>query len=223
VEGSGVIIEVSYLRPALEYIQTGGVVMWPLMLVSMLLWGSIIYRLLVLKQLYRNQLNPTDACLYVHKGATEIPAAYQGLTALLLRIFLSSRSGNPHLDRYLLDEAATQVRAMLHQGLTLIGVLAAVAPLLGLLGTVLGMIGTFDCIAVFGTGNARALAGGISEALITTQTGLLIAIPGLFMRNFIQRRADALERRLNTLTQQLKRQLDMPGAAPHSGGNLCST
>jgi len=194
--------------------------MLPLVLVSMLLWGSIIYRLLVLKQLYRNNITPTEACRYVQKGINEIPAAYQGLTALLLRGFLHVRSGNPHLDRYLLEETATQVRTTLRQGLELIGVLATVAPLLGLLGTVLGMIGTFDCIAVFGTGNARALAGGISEALITTQTGLIIAIPGLFMRNFIQRRADALERRLNTLTQQLKRQLDTSVAVPHSGVNL---
>ncbi|MDD2557995.1 MAG: MotA/TolQ/ExbB proton channel family protein [Desulfuromonas sp.] len=210
----------NYLRSALEYIQTGGVVMWPLLLVSLLLWGSIIYRLLILKQLYRNNITSTEACLCVQQGVTEISAAYQGIAALLLRGFLSVRSGNPHLDRHLLDEAAMQVRATLRQGLELIGVLAAVAPLLGLLGTVLGMIGTFDCIAVFGTGNARALAGGISEALVTTQTGLIIAIPGLFMRNFIQRRAEGLERRLNTLTQQLKRQLDTYAALPHSGVDL---
>lgn len=194
--------------------------MLPLVLVSMLLWGSIIYRLLVLKQLYTSNIAPADACRYVQKGIKEIPIASQGLTALLLRGFLRVRSGNPHLDQCLLDEAATQVRSTLREGLELIGVLAAVAPLLGLLGTVLGMIGTFDCIALFGTGNARVLAGGISEALITTQTGLIIAIPGLFMRNFIQRRVDALERRLDTLTQQLKRQLDMPGVAPHAGANL---
>lgn len=209
-----------HLSAAFEYIQAGGVVMWPLVLVSMLLWGSIIYRLLVLKQLYRNDITPAEACLYVQKEITEIPVTYHGITALLLRGFLRIRSGNLQLNLYLLDEAATQVRTTLRRGLELIGVLAAVAPLLGLLGTVLGMIGTFDCIAVFGTGNARALAGGISEALITTQTGLIIAIPGLFMRNFIQRRAAALERRLNTLTQQLKRQLDSSVVISHSGVDL---
>jgi hypothetical protein len=63
-------------------------------------------------------------------------------------------------------------------------VLAAVAPLLGLLGTVTGMIATFDVLAVFGTGNAKAMAGGISEALITTQTGLLVALPDFTCKGF---------------------------------------
>jgi biopolymer transport protein ExbB len=54
------------------------------------------------------------------------------------------------------------------------------------------MISTFDVMAQFGTGNARAMASGISEALITTQTGLFIAVPGLFMGNFLRRRAENL-------------------------------
>jgi biopolymer transport protein ExbB len=65
------------------------------------------------------------------------------------------------------------------RSLAVIGVLAAMAPLMGLLGTVTGMITTFDILAIFGTGNVKAMAGGISESLITTQTGLIVAIPGL--------------------------------------------
>lgn len=99
----------------------------------------------------------------------------------------------------------------LERGLALIGVLAAIAPLLGLLGTVVGMITTFNSIALFGTGNARAMAGGISEALITTQTGLLIAIPGLYMRNFLQRRAGNLKHQVESLALSLKRQLTHGG------------
>jgi len=71
-------------------------------------------------------------------------------------------------------------------------VLAAVAPLLGLLGTVMGMIATFEAIARFGAANARAFAAGISEALITTQFGLVVAVPGLFMGHLIRRRVEAL-------------------------------
>ena len=77
-----------------------------------------------------------------------------------------------------------------------IAVLAAVAPLLGLLGTVGGMITTFTVIAKFGTGNAKALASGISEALITTQTGLVVAVPGLFLASYLQRRSDRLMARM---------------------------
>ena len=93
----------------------------------------------------------------------------------------------------------------LDRHLAVIGVLATVAPLLGLLGTVLGMIATFDIIAIFGTGNAKAMAGGISQALITTQTGLLVAIPGLYMRSFLARRAENLKHRIASMGIYLQR------------------
>lgn len=83
--------------------------------------------------------------------------------------------------------------------------MAAVSPLFGLLGTVIGMITTFDIISIFGTGNARAMAGGISQALITTQTGLLIAIPGFYMRNFLSGRVENLKRRIASTGIHLKR------------------
>jgi len=208
-----------WLKPAWEYIHTGGIVMFPLVLISVLLWGCIIYRLLVLKELYRNDLTTAQAHICV-KDRSTLPPECRGIAAVLVGTFMSLRSGNPQLDRHLLEEAAMQVRTSLRDGLNLISVLAAVAPLLGLLGTVLGMISTFDTIALFGNSNPRAMAGGISEALVTTQTGLIVAIPGLFMRNFIQRRADGLELRLNTLTQKLKRQLESSdrGAGSATGG-----
>jgi biopolymer transport protein ExbB len=199
------------MKPAWEYIHTGGVVMWPLVLISVLLWGCIIYRLLVLKQLYRNDLSPEQACRCV-SAAEGLPSLCQGLNAMLVYRFVQLRRQGAALDEHLLDEAGAQIRALLSRGISLISVLAAVAPLLGLLGTVLGMISTFDTIALFGNSNPRAMAGGISEALVTTQTGLIVAIPGLFMRNFIQRRAAALEIRLNNLIRELKRQLELPAA-----------
>ncbi|MFW6387430.1 MAG: MotA/TolQ/ExbB proton channel family protein [Thermodesulfobacteriota bacterium] len=199
------------MKPVWEYIHTGGVVMWPLVLISLLLWGCIIYRLLVLKQLYRNDLSLGQACRCV-SGAEGVSLQCQGLNAMLVHRFVQLRRQGAALDEYLLDEAGAQIRALLGRGISLISVLAAVAPLLGLLGTVLGMISTFDTIALFGNSNPRAMAGGISEALVTTQTGLIIAIPGLFMRNFIQRRAAALEIRLNNLIRELKHQLELPAS-----------
>jgi biopolymer transport protein ExbB len=70
--------------------------------------------------------------------------------------------------------------------------LSAVAPMLGLLGTVTGIIATFDMITVVGGGKPRLLAGGISEALITTATGLAIAIPGLLAHSFLSSRIEGL-------------------------------
>jgi biopolymer transport protein ExbB len=73
-----------------------------------------------------------------------------------------------------------------------ISVIAAVAPLLGLLGTVTGMIATFDVITQFGTGDPQLLSGGISEALLTTQMGLAVAIPTLLIGNLLASWADRI-------------------------------
>jgi biopolymer transport protein ExbB len=76
--------------------------------------------------------------------------------------------------------------------LNTLGTIAAITPLLGLLGTVIGMIKVFTAIRLEGTGNANILAGGISEALITTAAGLTVAIPSLFFHRFFQRKVDEL-------------------------------
>jgi biopolymer transport protein ExbB len=80
----------------------------------------------------------------------------------------------------------------LERFLSVIGILAGVAPLLGLLGTVTGMIATFNAITVFGSGEPRLMAGGISEALLTTAAGLIIAIPILFVHSIIASRVEGL-------------------------------
>ena len=86
---------------------------------------------------------------------------------------------------------------LLSRNLAVIAVLGSVAPLLGLLGTVSGMIATFNVISAIGTGNARPLAGGISEALVATEAGLLVAIPGLLLSAQLSRRASRLEHHLD--------------------------
>ena len=77
-------------------------------------------------------------------------------------------------------EAVLRETPKLESGLTLLKIIAAVAPLMGLLGTVTGMIITFQAITIFGAGDPKAMAGGISSALITTVLGLLVAIPQCF-------------------------------------------
>lgn len=98
---------------------------------------------------------------------------------------LRKRVGDEEAVRLFLLEAKGRLEAHLRT----IRVLAAVAPLLGLLGTVTGMITTFQAISLYGTGSPRALAVGISEALITTQSGLLVSILGLFGAGVLSRRA----------------------------------
>jgi len=91
-----------------------------------------------------------------------------------------------------IEEVANHVVHELERYLNTLGTVAAITPLLGLLGTVIGMIKVFTAIRLEGTGNAAVLAGGISEALITTAAGLTVAIPSLFFYRFFQRRVDEL-------------------------------
>ena len=91
-----------------------------------------------------------------------------------------------------IEEVAGHVVHEMERYLNTLGTVAAVTPLLGLLGTVIGMIKVFTAIKLEGTGNAAVLAGGISEALITTAAGLSVAIPSLFFFMFFQRRVDEL-------------------------------
>ena len=91
-----------------------------------------------------------------------------------------------------IEESAHQVIHEMERYLNSLGTIAAITPLLGLLGTVIGMIKVFTEIMIQGTGNANVLAGGISEALITTAAGLSIAIPALAMHRYLQRRVQTL-------------------------------
>jgi len=101
------------------------------------------------------------------------------------------RASREHLEE-ILHEHVLGVVPRLERSLGMLAVFGGIAPLLGLLGTVTGMIHTFQLVQVFGTGNSRTLSGGISEALVTTQVGLIIAIPVLLAHAFLARRARAL-------------------------------
>ncbi len=91
-----------------------------------------------------------------------------------------------------MDEIVTIASQRLNRGLPVLAIFAAVSPLLGLLGTVTGMIETFQVITLFGAGDPRLMSGGISQALITTQLGLAVAIPLLLIHSFAQSRANTL-------------------------------
>ena len=91
-----------------------------------------------------------------------------------------------------LDEAILRETAPLEIGLGFIKMLYVIAPLLGLLGTVVGMIATFQAITLFGTGDPKMMAGGISMALVTTVLGLVVAIPLTFMHSLLQARSRTL-------------------------------
>lgn len=128
------------------------------------------------------------------KGHVRGPGSIRRVIGVLLA---EPDASAPHLDEV---AARGVLREMprLERLLPLLRTIAAVAPLLGLLGTVTGMIATFDVITEYGTGDPKRLSGGISQALVTTELGLAVAIPTLLLHTLLSRWADRILARLQT-------------------------
>ena len=110
----------------------------------------------------------------------------------ILAAGLANRHQGREVMRESIREAASHVIHSLERYLNALGTIAAITPLMGLLGTVVGMISVFTEITTHGTGNANALAGGISEALLTTAAGLAVAIPALVMHRHYTGRIESI-------------------------------
>lgn len=138
------------------------------------------------------------------------------LGEILAAVLVSHRRGRGAMKESV-EEAAGQVLHDLERYLTALGTIAAIAPLLGLLGTVIGMIDVFTVIRLQGTGDPNELAGGISEALITTAAGISVAIPALIFHRMFTRRVDDLvltmEQEANKLVELLHAEDEAQGAS----------
>ena len=181
----------------LELVQSGGWLMVPILLCSVVAaaicveraWALQIGRVApknllaqVWNQSKKNEMDPQKLRdLRTQSPMGEIFAA--GLT--------SARRGR-ELMKEAMQEAAGQVMHEMERYLTLLGTIASISPLLGLLGTVVGMIKVFTTLVAEGTGNANVLAGGISQALITTAAGISVAIPAFILHRYFLRRVDEL-------------------------------
>lgn len=181
------------LRSTWEFVLAGGPVMWPLLALSLWLWALVLYKFLWLARVRREGLEPGQALESLLSGQ---PPDIVGPRSAALAHFLGAGSHAPQADVRLWEASVRRQGPRLWRHVDTILMLAAVAPLLGLLGTVSGMIETFAVIGEHGTGNAQAMAGGIREALITTETGLLVAIPGLFAGYVLRRQARKLQQGL---------------------------
>ncbi|WP_147820761.1 MotA/TolQ/ExbB proton channel family protein [Salidesulfovibrio onnuriiensis] len=195
-----------------EHFQAGGEIMIPLMALSLLMWTLALVKAIRFLRERRREGTPQQ-CLELFRGEPSVCKA--GLAQWqwdILSQYMDERCEDPELNRDMLEaiRVRQEFKAMRYIGTILI--LAAIAPLLGLLGTVTGMITTFDVISQFGTGNARALASGISEALVTTQSGLVVAVPGLLLGGLLFRRAERLKARMELFCIGLQEQTDGLGA-----------
>ena len=115
----------------------------------------------------------------------------------VLKVHETNPSMDPETLELKMAEAVLSETPKLESGLTLLKIIAAVAPLMGLLGTVTGMIITFQAITIFGAGDPKAMAGGISSALVTTVLGLLVAIPTVLLHTVVNGRSQRIIHVLN--------------------------
>ncbi len=183
-----------------EYLSFGGFVMFLIFVLSLFLWSLILEKFLVL----RKEKFDSDEIVSLLRGKDIKNLKGTGPKTKLILDFLKNRSGTEKIDESILDMISKREKMELEKDIPIIMTLSAIAPLLGLLGTVCGMIKVFFAITIFGTGNAKAIAAGISEALITTQGGLVVAIPGLYMGNILKKRAKNLSSEIDQIVLIIK-------------------
>jgi biopolymer transport protein ExbB len=179
----------------LEIIVAGGWLMAPLILCSILSLTIIAERLWALR---RSQVVPAGVGEQVEGWAVRHELDRRHIDQLrsgsALGRVLAAALVNRHRSRDLIKEAVEDtgrhVVYRLERFLNTLGTIAGISPLLGLLGTVIGMIKVFSAILAHGVGNANELAGGISEALITTAAGLTVAIPSFFFYRYFKGRVE---------------------------------
>jgi biopolymer transport protein ExbB len=181
----------------LEFVIKGGPVMVPLLLCSVISLSIIVERCLSLR---RNRILKYDVLQRIEELLRDrkIPEAStlckrypSSMTRILLAAILNHDKSRQEI-KEIIEDAGRQEVPVLERYLTILGTIASISVLLGLLGTVMGMIRTFNAIAALGYGHPEALASGISEALVATATGLAIAIPTLVLYNCFTSRVDSL-------------------------------
>ena len=224
ISGGAAVKQLSRRTTFWEQIQSGGLLIWPILFVGLVAAILVLERLFFLGRVSQN----TDK-LMTHvtelveagdyKGAMDTAKSQSGRpTGNVLKAGLEQQGQPRDIIESSLAEAILKETPRLERFLPALKVLAAIAPLLGLLGTVTGMINTFHVITVYGTGDPRLMAGGISEALITTQLGLAVAIPILVITALLGRKAsriasDMEEKAMALIAALLKDQRRPSGSA----------
>jgi len=201
-----------------ELIQSGGWLMLPIMLCSVLSVAIIGERFWSLQ---KKRICPGDLVSKIWQWAKHKQLDANRISSLRasspLGRILAAGLVNLHHDREIMkesiEETGRHVVMELERYLNTLGTIASITPLLGLLGTVIGMIQVFTAITSVGVGNPAALAGGISQALITTAAGLSVAIPTLmfyrFFRGKVERLVSIMEREALKMVEVLHGEREM--------------
>ena len=205
----------------LELVKAGGWLMWPIIACSIVALAIIIERLWMLRttrvvpanlvaqvwQLYRKRQLSNGHINAIKEGSP---------LGRILAAGLANRHHSKEVMKEAIEEVGRQVVHELERYLNTLGTIASISPLLGLLGTVIGMIKVFAAITTAGVGNPAVLAGGISEALLTTAAGLSVAIPSLMFHRYLSGRVEFLVIRMEE--EALKMVEIMLGERAHEPG-----
>ncbi len=196
------------MREIIAELTKGGITMIPLLLGSIITLAIVIERAVSLrakKIIIPEIVTAVDRikCPEDVRVAESICETHPGTFANVMLPALRNKDLNrEELKEFIIDQGRQEVRT-LERGLVGLETIAGVAPLLGLMGTVIGMIKVFNVISQEGLGQANVLSQGISEALITTVTGLAIGIPALIAYNFFTSRAEGLVMDIEKYTASL--------------------
>lgn len=167
----------NFLESIRGFIELGGNVLWAIMAVLLVMWTLIIERYWYLFRVLPRERR--DLVERWHDRGDH-------------------RSWHAHRIK---EELISGFRQKLEQNVRTIQTLVAICPLLGLLGTVTGMVAVFDVMAFFGTANARAMAAGVSKATIPTMAGMVAALSGVYFASHLDRKADTESERLEDMLQ----------------------
>jgi biopolymer transport protein ExbB len=204
----------------LEIVKAGGIMMGPIILASIIAAAIILERLWTLQS---KRVLPGELTEKVWRWVEQRQIQDKHIAALQqnspLGKVLAAGLANRHRDRSIIKEAIEDTgRHVVHELERFIGALGTIAslsPLMGLLGTVFGMIRTFNAITTEGIGNPAALAGGIAEALITTAAGLTVAIPALIGYKFLRGKVNGLVVQMEKEAIKLVQAIDEQAASPN--------
>lgn len=185
------------LDTVIIFLSKGGFMMYPLLLSSIIGLSIMIEKMISLRRknviipeivnVLENIKNFDDIDL-----AISISKKHKGSFANIIQVGLNSKDLSNEEIKEVLNDHGRQEVFSLEKGLGILETIAGISPLMGLLGTVIGILKVFDVIQTKGMGQANMMAGGISEALITTIAGLVIGIPALIVYNYYTNKAEGL-------------------------------
>ena len=201
------------MREAIEFLRQGGWPMIPLGFCSVAGLSVILERLVALRR-GRSIPQSIVGLIDLYQGEESVESAIQAcrhsrssLARIVEEMILARKQGYTHLVDSLNATGRREVER-LERGLIVLEVVAGISPLIGLLGTVVGMVTVFDAITTEGLGNAQVLSAGISKALVTTVTGLSVGIPALAFHSYLSRRVESIAIEMQELTTAFAAKLD---------------